>query len=87
MEGLSTREAAKKLGISPVALSRYISKGKVPTPEVVTLGRYKVHVWTEAQIEHVRLLLPKIANGRKTRWQKEREKQKTPRKKQPKKRT
>jgi len=29
-----------------------------------------IHFWTEEQIEHVRQLLPKIANGRKTRHQK-----------------
>jgi predicted DNA-binding transcriptional regulator AlpA len=70
MTGLSTREAAKKLGISPIALSRYIAVGKVPAPAVITLGRSKVHVWTESEIEHVRQLLPKIANGRKTRHKK-----------------
>jgi len=77
MNGLSTREAAKKLGISPIALSRYIAVGKVPAPAVITLGRSKVHVWTESEIEHVRQLLPKIANGRKTRYKKLREKEKT----------
>lgn len=76
MDGISTREAAKRLGISPIALSRYIANGKVPTPAVITLGRSKVHVWTDAEIEQVRSLLPKIANGRKTRWQKQREAQK-----------
>jgi hypothetical protein len=30
-----------------------------------------VHLWTEASIEQVRQLLPKIANGRKTRYKKE----------------
>ena len=35
-----------------------------------------VHLWTEAEIEHVRQLLPKIANGRKTRYSKLREQQK-----------
>jgi predicted transcriptional regulator len=76
MGSFSTREAAKKLGISPIALSRYISLGKVPTPQVIVLGRSKVHVWTEDEIEHVRKLLPKIANGRKTRWQKRRDAEK-----------
>jgi hypothetical protein len=35
-----------------------------------------IHIWTEAEIEHLRQLLPKIANGRKTRYSKLREKQK-----------
>jgi hypothetical protein len=33
-------------------------------------------VWTDKDIETVRQLLPKIANGRKTRYSKLREKQK-----------
>ena len=32
-----------------------------------------IHMWTEEQIERVRKILPKIANGRKTRYQKLRE--------------
>ena len=32
-----------------------------------------MHVWTADQIELVRKLLPKIKNGRKTRWSKQRE--------------
>ncbi len=61
-----------------MALSRYIALGKVPAPTVVALGRFKVHVWTESQIEHVRSLLPKIANGRKTRHQKQKAQAKVP---------
>ncbi len=45
-------------------------------PEVIKAGRSTVHAWTESEIEHVRQLLPKIANGRKTRYPKLREKQK-----------
>jgi hypothetical protein len=33
-------------------------------------GELKVHAWTKSEIEHVRQLLPKIANGRKTRYNK-----------------
>ena len=67
---LSTREAAKKLGISYATLSIYVTAGKVPPPETVTVGKRIVHMWTEPEIEHVRQLLPKIANGRKTRYKK-----------------
>jgi len=74
----STREAAKKLGISYETLATYIAVGKVPAPEIVTVGRRVVHMWTDAEIENVRQLLPKIANGRKTRYSKLREKQKAP---------
>lgn len=78
MVKLSTRQAATKLGISYEALARYVAIGKVPSPEVVSVGKGTrvVHAWTEDEIEHVRQLLPKIANGRKTRYQKTRAKQK-----------
>ena len=78
MVRFSTREAAKRLGISYDTLAHYVEVGKVPAPEIVKVGKGQrvVHAWTEAEIEHVRKLLPKIANGRKTRYQKLREKQK-----------
>jgi predicted DNA-binding transcriptional regulator AlpA len=76
MSTYSTRDAAKKLGIDMSTLSRYISLKKVPEPQSVTSGGMTIHLWTEAEIEHVRQLLPKIANGRKTRYSKLREKQK-----------
>jgi predicted site-specific integrase-resolvase len=70
MKRFSTREAAKILGIDHATLSNYLSVGKLPAPETITVGRRIVHIWTEAEIEHVRQLLPKIANGRKTRYKK-----------------
>jgi predicted DNA-binding transcriptional regulator AlpA len=76
MKRFSTNEAARKLGISPASLSRYINSGKLPAPNIIRVGTASLHVWTEQQIEHVRKLLPKIANGRKTRYQKLKEKQK-----------
>lgn len=69
----STTQAAKLLGIDAKTLSRYIASKKVPAPASLESG---YHVWTEEQIEQLRQLLPKIANGRKTRYQKLREAQK-----------
>ena len=68
MNRYSTSDAARKLGIHPDTLAHYIEAGKVPAPEIVHVGRKIIHMWTEAEIEHVRQLLPKIANGRKTRY-------------------
>jgi len=74
MKSFSTNQAAKKLGITAMTLSRYIKAGKVPRPKSATSGGITIHFWTEEEIEHVRQLLPKIANGRKTRYQKQRKK-------------
>jgi len=70
MDGYSTREAAKKLGLSLITLKRYIAAKKVPSPSVVQVGGMKVRPWTDKDIERVRKVLPKIKNGRKTRYNK-----------------
>ena len=73
MPSYSTSEAARKIGLHPASLARYIAVGKIPLPKVVITGRTKTHIWSEADIERVRKLLPKIANGRKTRYQKKKD--------------
>ena len=60
-----------KLGITPKSLSRYIAAKKVPAPQVLESGKITHHVWTEEEVEKLRQLLPKIANGRKTRYKKQ----------------
>src|SRR5258708_39696448 len=67
---LSTRQTAKRLGIGNSTLAHYIETGKVPAPETITIGNRTVQIWTEEDIRRIRRLLPKIANGRKTRYQK-----------------
>jgi predicted DNA-binding transcriptional regulator AlpA len=72
----STEVAAKKLGISVASLNRYIEAQKVPAPNATKIGKWNVRAWTDEDIERVRVLLPTIANGRKTRYSKLKEKQK-----------
>lgn len=73
MKRFTTTQAAKLLGIHLDTLAHYVAVGKVPSPEMIPVGTGKrvVHLWTEPEIEHVRTLLPKIANGRKTRHKKQ----------------
>src|SRR5262249_20466311 len=75
MATYSTRQAARKLGIGMTTLTRHIENGKVPAPKSTIIGRYEIRAWTEDDIDRVRALLPKVRNGRKTRYQKLREKQ------------
>lgn len=77
MPSYSTREAAKKIGIGFSTLSKYIAQGVIPLPPVTRVGGVRVRLWTDAGIERVRKLLPKIANGRKTRYQKKKTKSQT----------
>lgn len=70
MKQYSTREAAEKLGLHLVTLQMYIAAGKIPAPPLLTAGKGKLRIWTDEDIERVREILPKIANGRKTRYTK-----------------
>jgi predicted site-specific integrase-resolvase len=76
MTQYSTQQVAKKLDIGMATLTRYIQAGKVPAPKTILAGAMRIRLWTDEEVERVRALLPKIANGRKTRYQKLREKEK-----------
>jgi predicted site-specific integrase-resolvase len=67
----SSRQVAKKLGITGATLSRYISAGKLPAPQTATAGGMTIYQWTEEDVTRAREMLPKIANGRKTRHKKQ----------------
>jgi predicted DNA-binding transcriptional regulator AlpA len=68
MNGLSTRDAAKKLGLSFTSLNRYIAAKKIPFPPLVRVGGVRVRLWSDKDIVEVRSVLPKIKNGRKLRY-------------------
>ena len=71
----SSKQVAKKLGIDAATLSRYISAGKLPTPQTATAGGMTIYQWTEEDVKRAQEMLPKIANGRKTRHQRKKKKQ------------
>jgi transposase len=74
MNGLSTREAAKKLGLSFTSLNRYIAAKKIPLPPLIQVGGVRVRLWSGKNIAKVRAILPKLKNGRKLRYKKLRRK-------------
>ena len=60
MKACSSREAAKKLGLSLMTLQRYIADGNwIKPPSVQTVGGVKVRLWTERDIERARKLIEK----------------------------
>ncbi len=67
---LSSEQVARKLRIRSSTLSRYLSAGKIPRPKTASAGGITIYLWTDEEVEAARKLLPKIANGRKTRYQK-----------------
>jgi predicted DNA-binding transcriptional regulator AlpA len=76
MNRFSTNQVAKKLGIGIATLTRHIQSCKVTAPPETMAGGMRMRLWSESDIEGLRKALPKIANGRKTRYSKLREKQK-----------
>jgi DNA-binding transcriptional MerR regulator len=66
----STNQAARKLGLSVMTIHRYIRREKIPVPRLQSVGGVRVRLWSDADIEKVRRILPKIANGRKARHKK-----------------
>ena len=70
MNKLSSEQVAKLVGISNAALSRYIKAGKITAPPETMAGGMRMRLWSESDIAQLRQTLPKIANGRKTRYKK-----------------
>lgn len=73
----SSAQVAKMLGITPAALSKYIKAKKVPAPRTVQVGKMKLQAWNDEEVAQLRELLPKITNGRKTRYKKQSAKKKS----------
>jgi predicted site-specific integrase-resolvase len=60
MKAYSSREAAKKLGISLMTLQRYIADGNwIKAPRLQNVGGVKVRLWTDRDVERARKLMEK----------------------------
>jgi hypothetical protein len=68
MKGLySTREAAKKPGVTLLTLQRHVSAKTVKAPPLQKVGGVSVRLWTTRDIEKARKVLAGIRPGRKKR--------------------
>jgi transposase len=65
MKGLSTREAAKKLGVHILTLQRHVRAKTVKAPPLQKIGGISVRLWTARDIEKARKVLAGIRPGRK----------------------
>jgi hypothetical protein len=61
----STREAAKKLGVTILTLQRHVSAKTVLAPPIVTVGGVRVRLWSDPDIEKARKILAGVKPGRK----------------------
>ena len=66
-ERLSTREAAKKLGVTILTLQRHVTAKTVKAPPLQKIGGVSVRLWTARDIEKARRVLAKTKPGRKTK--------------------
>jgi predicted site-specific integrase-resolvase len=58
MKAHSSREAAKKLGISLMTLQRYIADGNwIKAPQLQNVGGVRVRLWTDRDVERARKLI------------------------------
>jgi hypothetical protein len=66
MEGrFSTREAAKKLGVTLLTLQRHVSARTVDAPPLQKIGGVTVRLWTDHDIQKARKVLAGMRPGRK----------------------
>ena len=66
-ELLSTREAAKKLGVTILTLQRHVSAKTIDAPKLQTVGGVTVRLWSARDIEKARKVLAGIKPGRKAK--------------------
>jgi excisionase family DNA binding protein len=68
MAHVSTQQVARQLGISRVTLERWLAKGDLKPPQMISFGMSKFRNWTASDIERVRKY--KRKNYRKGRGRK-----------------
>lgn len=51
---LTTVEAAKKVGLHPITLQRWISAGKVKAPKPTLVGAVGYRLWSASDVEGLR---------------------------------
>jgi hypothetical protein len=61
----STREAAKKLGVTILTLQRHVAAKTISVPPLQKVGGVTVRLWTDRDIENARSILADIKPGRK----------------------
>jgi hypothetical protein len=62
---LSTREAAKKLGVTILTLQRHVTAKTVKAPPLRRIGGVRVRLWATRDIEKARKVLAGTRPGRK----------------------
>ena len=61
----TTREAAKRIGVTPQTLYTWIERGHVQAPEQIRAGRSSFRLWTEDHIARTRRFKGTLKTGPK----------------------
>jgi hypothetical protein len=64
-DGLSTRDAAKKLGVTLLTLQRHVSAKTVEAPPLQKVGGVTVRLWSARDIAKARKVIKATRPGRK----------------------
>ncbi len=64
-EKLSTRDAAKKMGVHLLTLQRHVSAKTVDAPPLQKVGGVSVRLWSARDIEKAGKVIASIKPGRK----------------------
>ena len=70
MASYSTREAAKRLGVSMATINRYIVAETIPVPPVTKVGGVTVRLWSDKDITKAQAIVSQFTDGRRTRHRK-----------------
>jgi len=68
MKEYSTVQAARRCGLHPVTLQRWVANRKISAPPMRRVGNVAVRIWTDRDVERIRKY--KAANYRKGRGRK-----------------
>ena len=61
----TTREAAKKVGVSSQTLHTWVETGRIVEPKSVVVGKSFIRIWTKADIERAKKFKGTLRRGPK----------------------
>jgi DNA-binding transcriptional MerR regulator len=70
LDGLSTGQAAKKVGTTPRTLFRWIESGLLPPPKRLQMPGHTWFLWSDRDVKRAQRLKETVKRGRKPKKKK-----------------
>jgi hypothetical protein len=70
---VTTREAAKKMGVAQITLQRHVAAKTVKAPALRIVGGVAKRLWSERDIERAKRVLASVKPGRKPKRRSEKD--------------